>query len=75
MSERAVRLSQAGGPEVMQVQTVEVGDPGPGEIRIRQKAAGLNFIDIYQRSGVYDIPLPGGLGLEGAAWWSRWGRA
>lgn len=66
MSERAVRLSQAGGPEVMQVQTVEVGDPGPGEIRIRQKAAGLNFIDIYQRSGVYDIPLPGGLGLEGA---------
>ncbi len=66
MSERAVRLSQAGGPEVMQLQTVEVGDPGPGEIRIRQKAAGLNYIDIYQRSGVYNIPMPSGLGLEGA---------
>jgi NADPH:quinone reductase len=66
MSERAIRLNQAGGPEVMQVHSVEVGDPGPGEIRIRQKAAGLNFIDIYQRSGVYNIPMPSGLGMEGA---------
>jgi len=66
MSERAVRLAQPGGPEVMQVQPVEVGAPGPGEIRIRQKAAGLNYIDIYQRSGVYTVPMPSGLGMEGA---------
>ncbi|SEK36416.1 NADPH2:quinone reductase [Roseateles sp. YR242] len=66
MSERAVRLAQAGGPEVMQIQAVEVGDPGPGEVRIRQRAAGLNFIDIYQRSGVYNLPMPSGLGMEGA---------
>ena len=66
MSDRAVRISQAGGPEVLTIEPVQVGDPGPGEIRIRHAACGLNYIDIYHRSGVYPLPLPTGLGMEGA---------
>ena len=66
MSDRAVRISQAGGPEVLTIEPVKVGDPGPGEIRIRHAACGLNYIDIYHRSGVYPLPLPSGLGMEGA---------
>ena len=66
MSDRAVRISQPGGPEVLTIESVEVGDPGPGEIRIRHAACGLNYIDIYPRSGVYPLPLPTGLGMEGA---------
>ncbi|OWQ47124.1 quinone oxidoreductase [Roseateles noduli] len=66
MSDRAVRISQPGGPEVLTIATVEVGDPGPGEIRIRHAACGLNYIDIYHRSGVYPLPSPTGLGMEGA---------
>ncbi|MFX1681328.1 quinone oxidoreductase [Mitsuaria sp. CC2] len=66
MSDRAVRISQPGGPEVLSIESVEVGDPGPGEIRIRHAACGLNYIDIYHRSGVYPLPLPTGLGMEGA---------
>jgi NADPH:quinone reductase len=66
MSDRAVRISQPGGPEVLTIESVEVGDPGPGEIRIRHAACGLNYIDIYHRSGVYPLPLPTGLGMEGA---------
>ncbi len=66
MSDRAVRISQAGGPEVLTIEPVRVGDPGPGEIRIRHAACGLNYIDIYHRSGVYPLPLPTGLGMEGA---------
>jgi len=66
MSDRAVRISQAGGPEVLTIEPVQVGDPGPGEIRIRHAACGLNYIDIYHRSGVYPLPLPSGLGMEGA---------
>ena len=65
MSDRAVRISQAGGPEVLTIEPVQVGDPGPGEIRIRHAACGLNYIDIYHRSGVYPLPLPSGLGMEG----------
>jgi len=61
-----VRISQAGGPEVLTIEPVQVGDPGPGEIRIRHAACGLNYIDIYHRSGVYPLPLPSGLGMEGA---------
>ncbi len=64
--ERAVRIEQFGGPEQMQMADVEVGDPGPGQIRIRHRACGLNFIDIYQRSGVYQLPLPVILGMEAA---------
>jgi len=62
----AVRISKTGGPQVMQVQSVDLPDPGAGEIRIAHAAIGLNFIDTYQRSGLYSIPLPSGLGLEGA---------
>jgi NADPH2:quinone reductase len=66
MSELAVRMTQAGGPEVMQLQPVTLGAPGPGEVLIRHHACGLNYIDIYHRSGVYPLPLPSGLGMEGA---------
>ncbi|MBO6782236.1 MAG: quinone oxidoreductase [Alphaproteobacteria bacterium] len=62
----AIRFHEPGGPEVMKWEEVEVGDPGPGEIRVKQTAAGLNFIDIYLRSGARPVPMPNGLGLEGA---------
>ncbi|HCP00355.1 MAG: quinone oxidoreductase [Alphaproteobacteria bacterium] len=62
----AIRFHEAGEPEVMRWEEVEVGDPGPGEIRLKQTAAGLNFIDIYLRSGARPVPMPNGLGLEGA---------
>ena len=55
---RAVRIDQNGGPEVLKIVDVTVGDPGPGEIRIRHKAVGLNFIDVYQRTGLYPLPMP-----------------
>ena len=64
--EKAIRIEQAGGPEQMQLVDVEVGEPGPGEVRIRHQACGLNYIDIYQRSGVYPLPMPLSLGMEGA---------
>lgn len=63
---RAIRIQRTGGPEVMDCITTSVGDPGPGEVRIRQMACGVNFIDTYFRSGLYAQPLPGGLGCEGA---------
>lgn len=66
MKSIAVRIASHGGPEVMQLAEVEVGEPGPGEVRIRQRAVGLNFIDIYYRTGLYPAPLPHGLGFEGA---------
>ncbi|MBP8294839.1 MAG: quinone oxidoreductase [Burkholderiales bacterium] len=65
-SVHAIRFAHAGGPEVLQWQAVEVGDPGPGEARVVHKAVGLNYIDTYHRSGLYPLPLPGGLGLEAA---------
>ena len=52
----AIRVHEYGGPEVLKWEKVEVGDPGPGEIKIRQTAVGLNFIDVYQRSGLYPQP-------------------
>ncbi|MES2688705.1 MAG: quinone oxidoreductase [Pseudomonadota bacterium] len=61
---KAVRIDQHGGLEVLKLVDVEVGEPGPGEIRIRHKAVGLNFIDIYQRAGVYKLPMPLQLGME-----------
>ena len=61
---KAVRINQHGGPEEMQLVDVQVGEPGPGEIRIRHKAVGLNYIDIYQRAGVYELPMPLSLGME-----------
>jgi len=63
---KAIRIEQTGGPEVMQWVDVEVGDPGPGEVRVRHEAVGLNYIDVYFRTGLYKQPLPGGLGMEGA---------
>ena len=64
MSRRAVRIDQPGGPEQMQLVEVAVGEPGPGEVRIRHHAIGLNFIDVYQRSGLYSLPMPLQLGME-----------
>ncbi|UXH80458.1 quinone oxidoreductase family protein [Roseateles amylovorans] len=66
MSELAVRMAQAGGPEVMVLASVVLADPGPGEVRIRHVACGLNYIDIYHRSGAYPLPTPTGLGMEGS---------
>jgi len=63
---RAIQFAATGGPEVMQLVDVSVGDPGPGEIRIRHQACGLNFIDVYHRTGLYPLQLPHGLGMEGA---------
>jgi len=61
-----VRIDRHGGPEEMKLVELPVGDPGAGEIRIRHHACGLNFIDVYQRSGVYAMPMPLTLGMEGA---------
>ena len=66
ISSRAIRLDQIGGPEQLKLVNVMVGDPGPGEIRIRHHAVGLNFIDVYQRSGLYPMSLPLQLGMEAA---------
>jgi len=63
---KAIRIERTGGPEVMQYVDVQVGDPGPGEARVRQHACGLNYIDVYFRTGLYPMPLPAGIGLEGA---------
>jgi NADPH2:quinone reductase len=63
---KAIRIQQTGGPEVMQYVDVEVGPPGPGEAQVRHHAIGLNYIDVYFRTGLYPQPLPGGIGLEGA---------
>ncbi|MBJ9967349.1 quinone oxidoreductase family protein [Burkholderia seminalis] len=63
---KAIRYDQPGGPEVMKWVDVEVGEPQAGEVRIRQHAVGLNYIDVYFRTGLYPQPLPGGLGMEAA---------
>jgi NADPH2:quinone reductase len=63
---KAIQISEFGGPEVMKLVDVAVGEPGPGEVRIRHQACGVNFIDVYQRTGLYANPLPLMLGMEGA---------
>lgn len=63
---RTVIIEQTGGPEVLKLVDREVGDPGPGEVRLRQHACGLNFIDVYQRTGLYKLALPHPLGMEAA---------
>lgn len=63
---KAIRIAETGGPEVMKLVDVEIGAPGPGEAQVRNHALGLNYIDTYYRSGLYPMPLPGGIGLEGA---------
>jgi NADPH:quinone reductase len=63
---KAIRIAETGGPEVMQLVDVDLPPPGPGEVRIRHTAIGLNYIDTYHRSGLYPVKLPSGLGLEAA---------
>ncbi len=66
MNTFAIRIRQHGGPEVLELVEAQVGDPGPDEVRIQQHAIGVNFIDIYYRTGLYPALLPHGLGFEGA---------
>lgn len=63
---KAIKIFTNGGPEIMEYVDVEVGAPGPGEVRIRHAACGLNFVDVYFRTGLYPQSLPAGLGTEGA---------
>ncbi len=63
---KAIRIEEFGGPEVLHWREVDVGEPGPGEVRLRHTAVGLNFIDTYHRSGLYALELPSGLGSEAA---------
>ncbi len=63
---KAIQITAHGGPEQMKLVELETGEPGPGEIRIRHRACGVNFIDVYQRTGLYPNPLPLVLGMEGA---------
>jgi NADPH2:quinone reductase len=60
----AIRFHRAGGPEVLQLEEVVVGNPGPGQVRLRQAAVGLNFADTYFRTGLYPVALPAGMGVE-----------
>src|SRR5450756_3075558 len=66
MTTHAIRFHKPGGPEVLVWEEVNIGKPGPGEARIRHTAVGLNFVDIYNRSGLYPAQLPSGLGGEAA---------
>jgi len=63
---RAIQITAYGGPEQLQLVDLPVGEPGPGQIRIRHHACGLNYIDVYQRTGLYANPLPLTLGMEAA---------
>src|SRR5688500_17990587 len=63
---KAVRYHKQGGPEVLQFDEIQVGDPGVGQARVRHKAIGVNFVDTYQRSGLYPMQLPAVAGNEGA---------
>src|SRR5450830_697177 len=63
---KAIRMNRVGGPEVMELVEVDLPPPGPGEVRMRHEAIGLNYIDVYHRTGLYPQPMPGALGVEGA---------
>jgi NADPH2:quinone reductase len=63
---KAVRFHQPGGPDVLRLEPVEVGAPGPGQVRLRHQAIGLNYADTYFRNGTYAVPLPSGIGVEAA---------
>src|SRR6476619_3858950 len=63
---KTILIHETGGPEKMQLEDVEVGSPGPGQVKVRQTAIGLNFIDVYTRSGLYPNPMPNAVGREGA---------
>ncbi|HEY7725250.1 MAG TPA: quinone oxidoreductase [Anaeromyxobacteraceae bacterium] len=62
----AIRFHQTGGPEVLRAEEVALGRPGPGQARVRHAAVGVNYIDTYHRTGLYPLPLPSGIGVEGA---------
>lgn len=62
----AIRIHQPGGPEEMHWEEISVGEPGPGEVRLKQTAVGLNYIDCYHRSGLYPLEMPAGIGMEAA---------
>ena len=68
---RSVRIEEFGGPEKMSVRTIALPPPGEGEIQLRQTAVGLNFIDVYQRRGVYPLPLPTVSAMKPPASWKR----
>ncbi len=63
---KAIRFEKTGGPEVLQYVDYDLPPPGPGQVRIKHTAIGVNFIDTYHRSGLYPLPLPSGLGSEAA---------
>jgi NADPH:quinone reductase-like Zn-dependent oxidoreductase len=63
---RLIRFERTGGPEVLQWVESDLAPPAPGEAQVRHHAVGLNYIDVYHRSGLYPVPLPSGLGLEAA---------
>jgi NADPH2:quinone reductase len=63
---KAIRIHQPGGPEVLRLEDVAVTAPAAGEVRVRQTAVGVNYVDVYHRSGIYPLPLPTGLGVEAA---------
>ena len=63
---RAIRIHETGGPEVLRLEEMEFGEPGPGQVRVRHTAIGVNFIDTYHRTGLYKLALPSGLGVEAA---------
>src|SRR5277367_2808944 len=60
----AIRFHQTGGPEVLQLETMDIGEPGPGQARVRHVYIAVNFIDVYVRSGLYPVALPSGLGSD-----------
>ncbi|HWJ95001.1 MAG TPA: alcohol dehydrogenase catalytic domain-containing protein, partial [Telluria sp.] len=61
---RAIQIAKTGGPDELHLADVSAGEPGPGQIRIRHKAVGLNFIDVYHRTGLYPLQLPATIGME-----------
>lgn len=65
MQTQAIRISQTGGPEIMQLESIDLPSPGAGQVLLRHQVIGVNFIDTYHRSGLYPLPLPSGLGVEG----------
>jgi NADPH2:quinone reductase len=66
MQIEAIRIRSVGGPEMMRLETIDLPEPGPGQVHVRHKAIGINFIDTYHRTGLYKLPLPSGLGMEAA---------
>src|ERR1700743_2148701 len=63
---KAIRFEKPGGPEVLEYKDLDLPAPGPGQVRVKHTAIGVNFIDIYHRTGLYPLPLPSGLGSEAA---------